>query len=568
MKRIKVINLLILVISVTFLVGCGGGGGGGSYSPINPTPDLPTEYESAPAFNKAANEVYTYSSNSDNLAVDLPVGSSYFVTVKNTSGYNQNISLIASVAASARASANNEPLANQALYDIDSLRAQERAEAELQYRLNFINQLKQIKNAKTVCASRASLSGVAHKDERLGESYDIVTSDGYGNPVTLNNCKLVAETQNAKFFVDQEYRSHYSPQRELMERIVTEGDFALTKVFDSDSVNIFSFMSENFGDYIDIDGDQKLSIIITPYLSVMNSSFMGLFMCDCMVPWFHDPRDQILIAPPLGDALAKGENYVRYEAISNLCHEYQHVVNFSERYYRNNFYFNDDDNEKYKQELGFDEGCSVCAEALFRRARGEKGYSTLFDHQTGGTASREYTGNDERFNKSLSNYNGNFGNVFPFYKANTKFNYYDYGRNGLFMLYLHDRFSDNFSKLIQLGFEGDKLETVIPQILGTSESLDELQRDWYFALQNEFLKTEQTQKSEAISTGARFKYNDWLRLTSYNKTLKTTTYLNSGSTAMFKLTPNQATSGNTFRFFINSSSYGTNKNLEINIIKL
>ncbi|MBR4329327.1 MAG: hypothetical protein IKP71_05690, partial [Candidatus Riflebacteria bacterium] len=321
-------------------------------------------------------------------------------------------------------------------------------------------------------------------------------------------------------------------------------------------------------DFIDIDGDQKLSIIITPYLSSMNSSYLGLFMCDCMVPWFQDPRDQILIAPPLSDALAKGENYVRYETITNLCHEYQHVVNFSERFYRNNFDFSDNDNDKYKQELGFDEGCSVCAEALFRRARGEKGFPSLFNHKTGGTASREYTGNDKRFNEFLSNCNGNIGNVFPFYTANTRFNYYDYGRNGLFMLYLHDRFSDKFKNLIQHGFEGESLEKVIPQVLGTSESLNELQRDWYFALQHEFLKTEQIKNSEDITTDARFKYNDWLRLNSYNKTLNNSILLNSKSTAMFKLTPKQATSVNSFRFFINSSTYGTNKNLEINIIKL
>ena len=60
MKKTKIINLLILAISLTFLVGCGGGGGGSSVNPIDPTPDIPTEYDSAPAFNKAANEIYTY----------------------------------------------------------------------------------------------------------------------------------------------------------------------------------------------------------------------------------------------------------------------------------------------------------------------------------------------------------------------------------------------------------------------------------------------------------------------------------------------------------------------------
>ena len=81
-------------------------------------------------------------------------------------------------------------------------------------------------------------------------------------------------------------------------------------------------------------------------------------------------------------------------------------------------------------------------------------------------------------------------------------------------------------------------------------------------------ETEQKKNGEDLTTDARFKYNDWLRLNSYNKILKTTTSLNLGSTTMFKLTPNQATSGNTFRFFINSSGSSASKNLEINIIKL
>ena len=573
MKNIKILNILLLLASISLLLGCGGGGGGSAVYP--PTPDVPTEYQKAPAFNKAANDIYTYQSNSDNVAIDLPVGSTYFVSITNTSGYRQSISLVSSVTASIRASIADESQQSALVNYSDSFKYQERAEAEKQYRLSFINRARESNNnnKKVLRSARAGISGVDHSYEQVGESYTIYTSDTRGNPIPLNNVKLVAVTAHAKFFVDQEYRHAYSPQRELMEEVVTDGAFALTKVFDSDTVNIYNTIQENFGDYHDVDNDGKISVIITPYLSSLSSTFLGLFMNDCMLETFQEPRDQILLAPPLSDGIAKGKNYIRHETITNLCHEFQHLVNFSQRFYRNGHYsFSVDDSTKYEQELGFDEGCSVCAEALFRRARGEQVYGSLFDYQTGGTAIKEYTGNDPRFNDCFDSGNGNFDNIFPFFRAGMHgFPYLNYGRNGLFFLYLHDRFGkENFKKLIDLPFTGTDLKTVIPQKLGTGESLDEIQRDWHFALQHEYLLTELNKEGEAKTTDARFKYNDWLRLTSQNKKANSySTNLQSGYTTLFKIQPTTATSSdNTSRFFIKSSGDSSYKNLEINIIKL
>ncbi len=569
----KKIYFLLVLISVTLLVGCGGGGG--SDSPVYPDPDLPTEYESAPVFNKAANEIYNHKSNAGNVAIDLPIGSTYLVSITNTSGNYQNIEIVASLAANIRASITDEPQQSAAVNFADSFRYQERAEAEMQFRMNFINKLKEMNDNRVLCSARAGISGVDHSYEQVGESYTIYVTNGAGNPVPLNNVKLVAVTAHAKFFVDQNSRMGYSPQVDLMERIVTEGSFALTKVFDSDSVNIYKTVQENFGDFYDVDNDGKISVIITPHLSSIGSNILGLFMNYSMLESFVEPRDLILIAPPLSTALAKGENYVRHETITNLCHEYQHLVNFSQRYYRNGQYsFSDDDRLKYQQELGFDEGCSVCAEALFRRARGAR-FGSLFDHKTGGLASREYTGNDPRFNDCFDSGDGNFDNVFPFYKTGMgSFPYKNYGRNGLFFLYLHDRFgTETFKKLVELPFTGNNLKEVIPQSLGVPNlTLDDLQRDWHFALQHEYLLTELQKEGEAMTTDARFKYNDWLRLPSQNKKLEKK-YLNislsKGYTTLLKIKPDIPSSvNNTFRFFIKPTGSSPSKNLEINIIKL
>ena len=88
-------------------------------------------------------------------------------------------------------------------------------------------------------------------------------------------------------------------------------------------------------------------------------------------------------------------------------------------------------------------------------------------------------------------------------------------------------------------------------------------------MQHEYLLTEQKNNGEPMTNDVRFKYNDWLKLKSKNKKINTgTTYLNTGYTALYKLKPENANTGNKFRFFIKSDGYMANKNLEINIIKL
>lgn len=577
----KSLYLLISLMLLVTLCGCGSSGGGGDSgdnyrdNPVTPEQDLPTEYSSAPVFDKFANDIYNYNSNSNNVAIDLPVDSTYFVSITNTSPNPQSISLVSSVSASIRLSVTDEPQQSALANTIDSFRQQDQDEAKLQYRLNLFNRLRQKKNSNVLRSERAGMAGVDHRNEVVGQSYTILTSNLRGGYELLNNCKLVAETNHAKFFVDQNNRYGYSCHKELMEKIVTQGDFALTKVFESDTVNIYDFMTENFGDFFDVDNDKKVSVIITPYLSALSSSYLGLFMHECMLENFEDPRDQILIAPPIN---GQDSNYNKYEAVTNLCHEYQHLINFSQRFYRNGVYsFTDEDEKKYNYELFFDEGSSVCAEALFRRARGgdnpeHRTYPTLYDYQ--GIYTTEYTGNDKRFNDFFLSSDGCFKNVFPFYEpkedGNSNTRYKKYGLNGLFLLYLHDRFgSENFKKLIQLPFTGNDLKTVIPQTLGTSLSLDELQRDWHLAMQHEYLLTEQKNNGEPQTNDVRFKYNDWLRLKSKNKSINTgNTYLEEGYSVLYKLKPETSNTGNKFRFFIKSTGNSTYKNLEINIIKL
>ena len=289
MKCINRIFFLIVVLSVSMLLGCGssggddgGGNGGGGYNPVKPDSDLPTVFETAPTFNKNTNDIYTYNSNSTNVAADLPTNATYFVSITNKSSNSLSISLISSVSASIRASVRNEPQLSVLGDFAYFYRQQERDEAEVQFRKNFINSSKQKSKRDVICSVRAGLDGVDHSYEIVGNSYDLMVTDLNGKSHLLNGCKLVAETEHAKFFIDQNSRGSYSPHKDVMESFVKDGPFALTRVFDSDTVNIYKFMDEKFGEMYDVDNDGKLSVIITPYLSYLSSSLLGLYLNYCM----------------------------------------------------------------------------------------------------------------------------------------------------------------------------------------------------------------------------------------------------------------------------------------------
>ena len=141
------------------------------------------------------------------------------------------------------------------------------------------------------------------------------------------------------------------------------------------------------------------------------------------------------------------------------------------------------------------------------------------------------------------------------------------------MLFLYDRFGkDSFKRLIQQGWQGANLVTAIPMILyGNETPFDELQRDWIFALQNEYLRTSQNEKGCFMTAGVRFKYSDWLQLSPANKSINSNfTYLSSQYGIMYILEPSATNTENSknFRLFIKTSSDQTLEDMEINIIKL
>lgn len=550
----------VIFLSIALLVtGCGGGG-----NSVGPEPD-PTEIET---FSKKVNTVGEFYSetglDTKNIAVDVAAdNSNYIVNITNNGNSSLNIKVCSSNSnAETRMSVAEEPQAEvgEWIYDSNIMARHMFAEAAIAH---------QNRAKSKASASRASVrcSSLNHSSETVGNNYSIQVGTVDQAPlVILERCKLVKVTGHAKFFVDQTNHGGYYSQAAAMESLITEKG-GLADLYED---YMYKVLEDNYGTVADIDGDGKLSVLITSILPTWASGLQGLFPEETMIinpddycldvrnpeNNITDFRDLVLIAPPVNNS-----DEERHTMISNLIHETQHAVNFSQRSFSGNTYekFNA---TAFAEELGFDEGCSVAAEALFRRAMGAAGEAHTFEYRSGGP-STEYAGNTSKFNSY------SIKNVFPFDSSNFGYGS-DYGRNGLFMLYLHDRFGQSsFKKLIQQGWQGRNLKYCIPEKLGC-KSLDELQEGWHLAMQNESLRNKLRRANNAGKNG----YADWLNLNinslptlypldNISKSLKDDKILSYYFQA-------KSNSDGNFRFFIKSADeiQSSLRDLSISIIKV
>lgn len=551
----------VIFLSIALLItGCGGGGGGNS---VGPEPD-PTEIET---FSKKVNtvgELYSETGlDTKNIAVDVAADNSdYIVNITNNGSRSINIKVSSSNAnADTRMSMAEEPQPDigEWIYDPNLMARRMFAEAAMAHQSRAKS-----KTSALRASSRYSVEN--HKNESVGNEYTIQVGTVDKAPlVVLKKCKLVKITDYAKFFVDQDSHGGYLSRAAEMEQWLTSNDGV--NPADLYDKYMYGVLSENYGTVADVDGDGKLSVLITSILPSWQSGLEGLFPEETMILdpddydiGITDFRDLVLIAPPADNSAKE-----RHTMISNLIHETQHAVNFSQRAFSGNTYkkFNA---TAFAEELGFDEGCSVCAEALFRRAMGAAGEAHSYEYRSGGP-STEYAGNTSKFNSySISN-------VFPFDSSNFGYGS-DYGRNGLFVLYIHDRFEkdkDSFKKLIQQGWQGRNLKYSIPEKLGC-KSLDELQEGWHLAMQNESLRNKLGRVNNAGENG----YADWLNL-NINSNILPTLYtldniskpLKAGKTLSYCFQAKNNADGN-FRFFIKSADeiQSSLKDLSISIIKV
>ena len=566
--KVFVISLLLATIALT---GCGGG----EDNPVRSSSTEPVEYENANITVEQPNTIYTIE-NKDavNIAVDVAAdGADYLINIESKSRSEIYVELVPSAS---NAFSERLSVAEGSCRSFESYEARIALEAGLMARKSFVEAVRASKacsnteNTSTRASRQVAYPYSDHSREILGNEYTFQLENPYSNRalVTLNRCKLVHETSNAKFFVDQD--SHgLSFDASKMESWIkgSDGTTGLAEAFDNGtSYSMYSVLEKNFGKIADVDGDGKVSILVSSVLTSFYRGLQGLFPYETMIVHKEDYpsnsvtdfRDLLIIDPVTCGDDAKG----RQTMLNNLIHEAQHVVNFSARAFNSDNNYIGFDFSAFDAELGFDEGMSVCAEALFRRAWGtEGGKRYIYQFRDNGPIV-EYAGNSDRFSSYTLN------NIYPFNVFNPS---YHYGRNGLFMLYLHDRFGDSaFKELIQQGWKGQALNTEIPRVLNCEADFNTLQKEWHIAIQNEYLRTAQ-RKTTANSFGQKYAYGDWLNLKSENMTLFSPSKPVSSSVSplCYHLKATNKNPEATYRFFVKSSDGKASlKDLVINLIKL
>ena len=520
---------LFILISFATLVGCGGGDKDDDTSCEEDWP-IGDNYINASTIE--AGKAYTYQKLSKQIAIKLPESANgcllNITNLGNTcsfSVYQRNNYSLRATTEIASDSLETEVKELSPIVGVDYSDRIRAHQVSMEVRRRFaMNALRgSSSNSNKNASIRADLSQSVndHSHETVGNEYTIYTGTVDDAPMaTFNRCKLVAITEHAKFFVDQNtsyYGVSYDPS--LMENWVTEGEFSFTNMFDNGTEEcMYNVLKKNFGTVADVDNDGKLSILITPALSRWQNGLEGLFPEETMLVDGSEKYIDKLSLPEYRDLIMIGpissgsSNYKRHEMLINLLHETQHAINFSLRAFSGNEYIGFDPTG-FAEELGFDEGCSIYAECMYRRARANRSYTTLYDYKTGSSGT-EYTGNSNRFS-ILSSVIDPIQSIVPF----SNFNYdTDYGLNGLFMLYLSDRFgAENFKKVVQQGWLGSRLEDKIPEILGFNGKFSQLQSDWHFAIQNEAIKTANNNADAVAYVSSDYKYKDYLRLPIKNR---------------------------------------------------
>ena len=477
MKKIKVINCLIFVMSISLLVGCGGGGGGGGFWRNEEyTTDSSDYYDSTKAnvSNLAQPNqrfsAYNGKSNLEikNISIDNPPKDVlYACLITNPDRYEAitDLQLIPplALAGNARFSVADEESNEDTSEKIEDSLQIAKANVVIPFRENLADKARlreelynkylenEANNKKLLFRAYTS-----HIDEVEGQrDIDIrVLSKS-------RKCTLAKVSTYAKFFIDQDGDGSVSAPSISNPSL---NQFAIE--FDN---YVYPILKENFGNgsdifWRDVDNDGKLSIVFSPVVNNYGKSVVGIF--DTASINSSNPRDMISIGVKAG----KNNSYEKWvmDARETVPHEMQHIVNFSAKSGRS-------------ETTWIDEGLAVCAEILYRKKRGAIGLTTYSLYY--GSECIDFPGNDARF------YYG------AYYKPELSLTEFSsssdddsttlahYGQKGLFFYYLYEQYGkETIRKLCQAPERGtDKFQML-------DRSLGELFIDFNIAVLNEKLR--------------------------------------------------------------------------------
>ena len=144
---------------------------------------------------------------------------------------------------------------------------------------------------------------------------------------------------------------------------------------------------------------------------------VGIFENSALNDYQH-ARDMICVA-----VCEKNYNKWFMDARETICHEMQHIVNFSAK-------------SRGSEDLWIDEGLSVCSEILYRQNRHKDGLMTYSLYYGGERL--DFAGNDARF--YYAEYLKPELSLLSFSSSDTDIALAHYGQKGLFFYYLYEQY--------------------------------------------------------------------------------------------------------------------------------
>ncbi|MDN5279673.1 MAG: cell wall-associated protease [Clostridiales bacterium] len=298
--------------------------------------------------------------------------------------------------------------------------------------------------------------------------------------------------------------------------------------------HIHNLMLNSYGPVYDIDNDGKVSILISPVYSKLG--FAGLFNSnDFDSNENSNQRDLIGIFSPDTAKSWYGERW-REASRETICHEMQHLVNYSA-----NLYFN---NVGAMEDVWLDESLSVGAEARYRLLRGSPILENRFTLWAESPSSVGLT----NFSRSLS----------------------QYGMVGLFNLFLYHQSNDvTIKAMVNSNLLG---KANVDNLFATKGGLDGMLQKWAMAAFLDGLNKKGLADLSKIDSG--YKYSSILGLDLQYQSVnfgQSTTNLSipAYGAAFYLLNQPVGFNSNSYQFKVDINSVGSDsKKLEVLMVRL
>jgi hypothetical protein len=490
-KQKKIAFVFVILLSFTLLIGCdfikSSSGGDSTVTPPKHVADGPgkgvyTDAKDSSANLTKQNKIYEFD-NSENLAenvlINLPIDSNqevkYALVVKNISTHTQNIGVfkgLGNVRGSGLepdfTSIQSSTLTTNFNQDLTNTRW-----GNLEVKREIKQNLRRSFQARGGMRASKRATSINHSNEIKGKTYPIeIITDSSGTNYGTFNCVLKVITDRAKIFVDEDCLKNDKYR-------ITDDDLDHFK--DEIENIICDLVYENYGPIIDVDGDEKLSIVFSKQYAELG--FAGLFNAEDLTGINGNNRDMIGIWAP-GFREFTGE-YWRAATRETIVHEMQHASNFSAK------------DMRHMEEEWLDESLSVGAEARYRLKRSQLDKSTISGYTK--TQEIDSVANDNRFGSWIES-------------SNTSMNswegtYAHYGQKGLFNFYLFEQLGAGFIQALnQSTLTG--IKSINHALSTTSDERDyeTLVKDWELAILNESLHSKGIiNKSQITNTAHRYK---------------------------------------------------------------